>query len=56
MHLSENMVGKADVGFYPKEKPGMGQSPKRATYPDQPKVHLRKASWREISKSQGQRL
>jgi hypothetical protein len=24
--LSENVVGKADVGFYPKEKPGMGQS------------------------------
>jgi hypothetical protein len=26
MHLSENIVGKADVGFYPKEKPGMGQA------------------------------
>jgi hypothetical protein len=24
--LSENVVGKADVGFYPKEKPGMGQA------------------------------
>ena len=24
--MSENVVGKADVGFYPKEKPGMGQS------------------------------
>ena len=26
MRLSENIVGKADVGFYPKEKPGMGQA------------------------------
>lgn len=26
--LSENVVGKADVGFYPKEKPGMGQAMK----------------------------
>ena len=26
MHLSENIVGKADVGFYRKEKPGMGQA------------------------------
>ena len=26
MHLSENIVGKADVGFYSKEKPGMGQA------------------------------
>jgi hypothetical protein len=24
--LSENVVGKAGVGFYPKEKPGMGQA------------------------------
>ena len=24
--LSENVVGKVDVGFYPKEKPGMGQA------------------------------
>ena len=24
--MSENIVGKADVGFYPKEKPGMGQA------------------------------
>mgnify|MGYP001087847123 CR=1 FL=1 len=24
--MSENVVGKADVGFYPKEKPGMGQA------------------------------
>jgi hypothetical protein len=24
--LSENVAGKADVGFYPKEKPGMGQA------------------------------
>jgi hypothetical protein len=27
-NLSENVVGKADVGFYPKEKPGMGQAMK----------------------------
>ena len=26
MHLSENIVGTADIGFYPKEKPGMGQA------------------------------
>lgn len=26
--MSENVVGKADVGFYPKEKPGMGQAMK----------------------------
>ena len=25
-HLSENIAGKAEVGFYPKEKPGMGQA------------------------------
>jgi hypothetical protein len=24
--LSENIAGKAEVGFYPKEKPGMGQA------------------------------
>lgn len=24
--MSENMVAKVDVGFYPKEKPGMGQA------------------------------
>ena len=24
--MSENVVGKADVGFYPREKPGMGQA------------------------------
>jgi len=26
MSSSESIVGKADVGFYPKEKPGMGQA------------------------------